>query len=70
MKDLRMEALRRTVKSKGIIMYQVAETIGIHASTLCVWFRSYNEDHYNKILKAIERIERGEDHDEDHQESK
>lgn len=57
MKDLRMEALRRTIKAKGIIMYQVADVIGIHSCTLCVWFRKYNEDHYNRILKAIEQIE-------------
>ena len=61
----RMENLRAIIKGKGIPMYLVAETIGIHPSTLCVWFRNFNEDHYDKILNAVDQIERGEDHDED-----
>lgn len=47
-------------------MWKIAEAVGIHPSTLCVWFRSYNEDHYKRIMKAIEVIEGEERHDEKH----
>ena len=63
--DPTMEQLRGVIKLKGYPMYLVAEKAGIHPSTLCVWFRKYNADHYKKIMDAIGEIEGGEDHDED-----
>ena len=61
-----MENLRSLIKMKRIPMWKIAEAVGIHPSTLCVWFRSYNEDHYKRIMKAIEVIEGEERHDEKH----
>ena len=63
--DSRMESLRQLAKFKGIPMYVLADAIGVHPSTLCVWFRRYDFDHYNRISEAIQQIEGGEDHDED-----
>ena len=62
--DPTMEQLRGVIKLKGYPMYLIAEKVGVHPSTLCVWFRQYNADHYERIMKAIEQIEGGEDHDE------
>lgn len=63
--DSRMEGLRQLAKFKGIPMYALADAVGVHPSTLCVWFRKYNAEHYKKITDAIQQIEGGEDHDED-----
>lgn len=62
--DSTMEQLRGVIKLKGYPMYLIAEAVGIHPSTLCVWFRSYNADHYKRIMDAIQKIEGNEDHDE------
>lgn len=56
-----MNDLKGLVKMKNIPMWKIAETIGIHPSTLCVWMRTYNAEHYEKILNAINKIEGGEE---------
>ena len=61
-----MEDLRLIIRMKKIPMSKIAQTIGIAESTLYIWMRKYDEEHHNKIAEAIQKIERGEDHDENH----
>lgn len=68
--DPTMEQLRGVIKLKGYPMYLIAEMVGVHPSTLCVWFRTYNADHYKKISDAMQKIERGDQDDEDNQTGK
>lgn len=61
-----MEDLRLIIRMKKIPMSKIAQTIGIAESTLYIWMRKYDEKHHEKIAEAIHKIERGEDHDENH----
>lgn len=51
-----MEDLKMLIRMKKIPMWEIAETIGIAESTLYIWMRKYNVAHYNKIVKAMEKI--------------
>lgn len=61
-----MQYLKWLAQTKNIQLYEVAGVIGITPSTLSVWFRSYNKDHYERIMEAIKRIEGGVQNDETH----
>lgn len=66
MKDAMMQSLKSLAQWKNIQMYELARVIGIYPSTLSVWFRTYNKDHYEKIMQAIQQIEGGVQNDEAH----
>lgn len=59
-----MEDLKLIIRMKKIPMWKIAEAIGIAESTLYVWMRKYNADHYKRIAEAIEKIEGGGQDDE------
>ena len=60
-----MEDLKMLIRMKQIPMWKIADAIGIAESTLYIWMRKYDATHHDKIMKAIQQIEGGEDHDED-----
>lgn len=60
-----MEDLKMLIRIKHIPMWKIADAIGIAESTLYIWMRKYDAEHHRKIMDAINRIEGGEDHDED-----
>lgn len=60
-----MEDLKMLIRMKQIPMWKVADKIGISEPTLYRWMRKYDSGHHDKIMKAIQQIEGGEDHDED-----
>lgn len=64
MRDARMNSLKALASFKGQKMCDIAEIIGIHPSTLCVWFRKYNAEHYQKIMDAINQLEGSVPNDE------
>ncbi len=51
-----MQELKVIATINKIPQWKIAETIGIHPSNLCVWMRKYNAEHYDKILKAMKKI--------------
>ena len=60
-----MEDLRLLMRMKRIPTWKVAEVIGVSEMTIYRWLRTYDSGHHDKIMKAIQQIEGGEDHDED-----
>lgn len=52
---------------KGYPMYLIAEEVGVHPSTLCVWFRTYNAERYEKITKAIMKLDGGNQDEQNNQ---
>ena len=65
-----MEDLRLLMRMKRIPTWKVAEVIGVSEMTIYRWLRTYDAGHHDKIMKAIQQIEGGEDHDEDNQTGK
>ena len=58
--------IRGFLKMKGIPLWKIAEVIGISEPTITRWMRKpLSQEHYDKIMKAVSKIEGGEDHDED-----
>lgn len=58
------------IRMKRIPMWKIADAIGIAESTLYIWMRKYNADHYKKISDAIKKIDGGDQDDEDNQTGK
>ena len=56
-----MEDLKMLIRMKNIPMWKIADAVGISEPTLYRWMRKYNIDHHDKIMKAISKVERGED---------
>lgn len=59
-----MEDLKLLIRMKHITMWKIADVIGISEPTLYRWMRKYNAEHHEKIMKAISKIERGEDYEQ------
>lgn len=58
------------IRMKRIPMWKIAEVIGVSEPTLYRWMRKYNADHYKRISDAMQKIERGDQDDEDNQTGK
>ena len=52
-----MEDLRLLIRMKKIYIWKIAEKIGVSEMTIYRWLRTYNAEHHDKIMKAIEEIE-------------
>ena len=52
-----MHELKVIVRINDIPMWKIADAIGIAESTLYIWMRKYNADHYKKILDAMKEID-------------
>jgi len=51
------DEIRREMKKSNVYLWQVADKLSIHESTLCKWFRkSLTQDQKTLILSAIEDI--------------
>lgn len=53
-----MNGLKMQMYMKQIPMYKVAEKIGIHPKTLRTWLKNCNGERYNKIINAINELEK------------
>ena len=54
--------IRSLLKMKGIPFWKIAEQIGISEPTMTRWMRTpLSNDHYNKIMEAIQKIEGDKD---------
>jgi len=61
-----VEDLRLIIRMKKIPMWKIADAVGVSEMTIYRWMRKYDKEHHEKIAEAIQKIERGEDHDENH----
>lgn len=52
-----MHDLKIIATVNKIPQWKIAETIGIYPSTLCVWMRKYNADHYDRIMDAMIKLD-------------
>lgn len=60
--------IRTLLKMKRIPMWKVAEQIGISEPTITRWFREpLTTDHFQKVMKAIEEIERTVDNEQNNE---
>lgn len=53
-----MNGLKMQMYMKQLPMYKVAEKIGIHSVTLCRWLKNCNGKRYDKIINAINELEK------------
>lgn len=54
-----MKSLKNDIELNRLKMYEVANQIGISQWTLSIWMRSYDQDHYDQIIKAIDELTGG-----------
>lgn len=53
-----METLKMLIRMKHIPIWKIAKQIGVSEMTIYRWMRVYDSEHYAKIKKAIEEIEK------------
>lgn len=53
-----MKDLKLLIKMKNIPMWKIADELGISEPTFYRWMRKYDPDHYQKIMDAIDQIEK------------
>lgn len=59
-----MEDLRLLIRMKRIPIWKIAVAVGVSEMTVYRWLRTYDAEHYRKIIEAIEKIE-GVENDEE-----
>lgn len=52
-----MTDLRKLIKRKGYKLTQIADLLDLSEPTISMWMRTYDTEHYTKIMWAIDQIE-------------
>ena len=60
-----MEDLKMLIRLKHISMWKIADAVGVSEMTIYRWMRKYDAIHHKKILDAIEKIEGGEQNNDE-----
>lgn len=55
-----MDDLRLLIRMKNIPIWKIALKIGVSEMTIYRWLRVYDKSHHEKIMNAVEQIERGD----------
>lgn len=54
------KAIRDAIDTAGLAYWQVAEQVGVHATTLTVWLRTpLDDEKEQKVSKAIDELKKG-----------
>ena len=54
------ESIRNEIHEAGLTQWQVAETIGINATTLTVWLRTpLNSSRMSRVNNALKELKKG-----------
>lgn len=56
------KSIRKAIEKAGLSYWQVADAIGIHPATLCVWLRhELNGERLERVQQAINVLSKGEE---------